>query len=281
MADYIFTSGTCAKSDCYSLIKNTLLAAGWTNVSSSATTDFDIFYSNGENGDKNLYIQTRPGNATNVNPVDTTDYCAFSYRLINTYIPKVGGGAGTFGRAAETWKLLYIAPSAATISKATLVNYKIHANKNRLIVVFEFPPALALNAVTLYIGIPDVMYCSDTDSRGLLVATSSNAQAAATVTITSTPAELAVSALSYNLTTYCTLAPKNPNSAGKYILSDVYFGSATEGFRGKLSGLYVIPNTNVLAGDLIQIGTKSYYVVINHVLGNTSFPSPALVIQVS
>lgn len=280
---YIFTSGTCAKKEVYTVIKNAMIAAGWVNISSNATTDFDVMMSQGKSGDKNLIIQMRSTNATNINDTLSTDYCVGSYRLINTYTPGAPLTAGVVGRTAEAWNLLPMAPGLATetIAKDTIVTYRYFADANKVIFEIEYPVALAKNPVIIYIGIPDTTYCSEPASRGLLVGTTANANTANSVHVTDVPGELASVTASAARGCICNVTYKNPNSAGKYLLAEIFYGNATEGVRGKLDGIYALPNQNVLNGDTIVIGSETYYVAICNSTGNNGFPSLALTFRIA
>jgi hypothetical protein len=280
---YIFTTGTCTKKDIYGIIKSTMIAAGWTNISSNAATDFDVLSSMGKDGTKNLVIQMRATNTTGANDTTTTDYCLASYRLINSYTPGAPLTAGIVGRTAETWNALSIAPGIATdtISKDTPVTYRYYADASKLIMQLEYPVALGKGPVVLFIGLPDTTYCSEPNSRGLLVASSANANTANSVHITDQPGELAATTASSVRGNICNVTYKNPNSAGKYLLAEIFYGNATEGVRGKLDGLYAIPNQNVLNGDNIVIGTETYYVAICNSTGNNGLPSLALTFRIS
>ncbi|MNU03231.1 hypothetical protein D3C72_2471820 [compost metagenome] len=78
---------------------------------------------------------------------------------------------------------------------------------------------------------------------------------------------------------YCLLAPRNPNAAGLYSLSDMKYGSTAESYRGKLSGLYALPSGNVNNGDVITQGAKKYRVTVA-APGTTSFPTTVFAIQI-
>ncbi|MMZ42210.1 hypothetical protein D1872_37300 [compost metagenome] len=280
MADFIFTSGTCAKSDLYSTIINAFVSAGWTNVSSNPTVDFDVLQSPSEAGGRLLTIQLRATNATNVNSIVTTDNNAMAYRLVESYTPGTAGAAGTFGRpVSEAWNLIYVVPTATAVSMNTMLTYFISVNKNRMIIVIETPPATTLAPVIHYIGLPDTLYTAEAGSRGVLVATTFGARSATTVHVSNAPSELASEAVSSVRTVYCLLAPRNPNAAGLYSLSDMKYGSTAESYRGKLSGLYALPSGNVNNGDVITQGAKKYRVTVA-APGTTSFPTTVFAIQI-
>lgn len=283
--DYIFQTGSCQKKEIYDLIVNKLIEAGWTNVASNPSTDYVVLTSTGNTGDKNLILNLRdiPAAGTAANSVKTSSYCQMSYRLENDYTPGSAGVAGVFGRPSLAWTDLYIAPVAAsgTLPLDTVVNYKVYADLSKIILAIEYPPATNYNPILIYIGQPDTTYMPESASRGMLVAVTNSATTATSVMVCNTPDGMGAVTAPYALATQTLLASKNPNNAGKYIISDVYYGSTTEGVRGKLDGIYCLPNSNILTGDNIVIGTKTYYVLCCHPQGNSSFASQALLVRIS
>jgi hypothetical protein len=256
VADYIFQSGSCLKSQLFANIKNILISGGWTDISSNPATDFMVFQSSGESGNQNLVFQLRDTNTSNTNSVSTTDYAQGSIRFISTYTPAGAGQAGTFGRAAEVWKPFPTASysSTAVSSPSSTINYRYHVNKNRLIIYFEYPIPYAPSFQ--YIGIPDIQYASEPASKGLLQAGTGLANN--TVNVTDAAGEAASQSASVTRTAYFQTTPKNPNSAGKYHLSEVFIGDANEGYRFQLTGIYIAPIAGLINGDTFVIGTKRY-----------------------
>jgi hypothetical protein len=287
MADYLFQTGTCLKQDLYETIKGIMVSAGWTNISTNYATDGDVMYSTGENNDKTLFFQMRDTNASAANSIKTTDYNVMSYRLPNVFTAGTGtyptGTAGTSERtvANEAWKVMYIAPTATVINRTTTITYRYNCNKNRLIFIVEYPEGTAIAPVLNYIGIPDIVYGSDTGSRGLIVATTGGASAANIVQITNAVAELPNDTASSTRAVYCQLSAKNPNTSGKYMMSEMYYGNTTEGMRGKITGVFALPNQNILNGDTITVGTKQYRVIVAGSLNYNSFPSLAVAYQIA
>jgi hypothetical protein len=282
--DYVFTPGTCAKKDFYGVLTAALITAGWTNVSSLATTDYEVYTSTGNTGDRSLVLNLRKGStATPANDVSTTTYCQFSFRFPTMYTPGTSGVAGTFVRP-DVWRDVYIAPVAAAgqLAMDTTYNYKIYADKNKIIFSIEFPPATGYAPIFVYLGLPDTLYCTETSNRGMVyVSTTNFGLTAANLLIADTPTGMGSLATCYVQPTICTLAPKNPNNSGKYTVSDIYYGSATEGVRGKLDGVVALPSTSVLTADIITVDTYQYYVLNCHVLGTNSFPSAAVAIRIA
>lgn len=284
MANHIFTSGSCPKNQIYQLIYNQLIAAGWTDISSNPTSDFAVLRSTGVNGDKNLLLNIRPTSPTNINSVATTDYCVMSYRLQDTYVPGAAGVAGTFGRSALAWNPLYLVPVTAlttTFGQDTVVNYKVYADANKLILVLEFPIPTTYGPVVIYMGSPDSLFAPESASRGVLVACSTSATTASCAIISNTSDGVASVAAPYAIYLYGFLPPGDPNTANKRMISPIYYGSSTEGYRGELDGLKCVLYNNILTGDTITVNGEVYYVVTTAVQGNNSFPSRALLVRVS
>lgn len=282
--DYIFQSGTCLKNQIYQLIIDKLIAAGWEDISSNPATDFVVLKSTGNTEDKDLILNIRPTNASNANSIATTDYCAMSYRLQDTYTPGESGVAGTFGRASLAWTNLYIAPVASlttALGGDTSIDYHVYADASKLILTLEYPNPTGFGPVVIYMGLPDTLLASDSANRGALVAMSTQGVAATQLQICNTSDGVASVTAPYNLTTYTLLPPGDPNAANKRMVSSIYYGTAAEGYRGKLDGLKCIYYTAVNTGDTVTIGAEVYRVLVSHSQGNTSFPSRALLVRVS
>lgn len=280
MADYIFSKGVCQKKDLYQTMIDLLLSAGWENVSSRPQTDFDVLYSKGEDGDKNLFFNFRPTNTSNTNNTQTTDYNACSFRLINGYTAGKPNESGTFERPNESWRNFYLAPTTTTIPLTTEVTYYYHVNKNRLIFIIIYPEAINVDPITHYIGLPDEVYIHEPDSRGLLHTSSAYASTGNGVLISDNAHNLTSATSAQTRNFYITLSPRNPNSDGIYMLSEAKYGNTTEGLRGKLTGLYFLPNENVHTGNIIQIGEKNFMVVVNGSGSTNGLPSYAVAFQI-
>ncbi len=281
---YIFTAGTCAKSQIYQLILDSLTGAGWTNISSLASSDFVVMQSTGNSGDKNLILNLRETNAAAANSIVTTDMCAMSYRLQDTYTPGATGVAGTFGRSALAWTSLYIAPVAAlttTLGKDTIITYHVYADASKLVLCLEFPSPTSLGPVVIYMGEPDTLFATESASRGALVACSCQATTATGLQVCNTPDTVASVTAPYNLTVSALLPLGDPNTSNKRMISSMYYGSATESFRGKLDGIKCAYYNNFVTGDTVTIGAETYYVVVTATQGNTSFPTRALLLRIA
>lgn len=280
--DYIFKSGSCAKNALFDLIVNSLKDQGWTDISSNPTTDYIVLSSNGNSGDKNLILNLRDTNATGANSVKTTAYNQMSFRLQDTYTPNpTAGQSGTFGRTSLAWTELFLAPVAAagTLAGDTVVNYKIYTDASKIIMSIEYPPATGYSPVLFYLGLPDSTYLRQSGAKGMLYASTVNMGTASNLLICNSPDTIGVVTAPYVMPTLATTVLKNPNNDGVYTESPVYYQSITEGLRGKLDGVFCMTNSNILTGDTLTINSNTYYALVCHVQGNSSFPTQALLIR--
>lgn len=284
MADSIFLAGSCAKSALYSTIKNAMINAGWQNISSLASTDYDVMYSAGNDGTRGLCIQMRPQNTTGANSVETTDYSQMSIRLIDSYTPGAPGVAGTFGRPSATWlgfSLVNEANNAYAIPQTSTMDYRMFVDKNKIVMIIWPPAAYSLNPIAFFLGLPDTTFASEPLSRGVIYAHSFSAPVAGSLYVSNTPGGSASINAPEQITVISQLAPKNPNAAGAYCISEMYYGNATEGTRGKIDGLYALPNQNIVSGDILTIGSAKYQVVITYIsIAFSSFSSSAIAFRI-
>jgi hypothetical protein len=288
MPSYVVTQGTCTKAQIFQTLVNAMISAGWQNVSSNPSTDYTVLQSTGTSGNLNLVIQLRQTDNSGSNDITTTDGAQYiSYRLVGGYTPGSGGASGTFARntTQAPWRNICIC-STSTPNRNTTVNYKYFANKNFIVFSIEYPSGTNTPPSIFWIGMPDITYCTESASRGLLVAQANSAISSGTVDITDTPADIPANSgageQSYRMSTYTTLSPKNPNSAGQYMISDIFYGDANVGVRGKLTGIWTLPAQNILSGDTITIGTNTYYVLVcQSTPSYSSFGSLAVAIQIA
>lgn len=288
MSKYIFQSKTCLKSEIYNTIKEIMIAAGWQNITSSYASDSDVMYSTGEDDtqDLALYVNIKPSRTSDeANSIELTDYNVASYRFPEAYTPGDVGSPGTFTRtiSSEPWKYMYIAPTASTISKSVTVTIKYHCNKNRIIFAIIYPDASGIAPMITYIGIPDEIYVNTTGSKDMLFATSSGGVSNSSVQISDDVMSMPRRAYSSARNTYVQLPPKQVNADGKVIMSEIFYGSTSEGLRGKLTGIYAIsPSATVLnSGNIITIGSDQYLVLVCGSLSYNSFQTLYLAIQIS
>jgi len=280
--DYIFTSGTTTKAGIYQLIIDKLIAAGWADISSLASSDYVVLQSTGNTGDKNLLLNLRATNSSDTNSVVSTDYCVMSYRLQDTYTAGSSGVAGTFGRSSLAWTNLYLVPVSATtttLAAATPITYHVYADASKIILLLEYPSASGYSPTLIYMGEPDTTYVTESYNRGCLVGVTNNGTTAASVMICNTSDDQASVTAPYAIATSALLPSYNPNGSGKYAISEIYYGSTTESIRGKLDGVLCAYNSKLVTGDTVTIGTYTYYVAVCASVNVVSFPSLALLIR--
>lgn len=279
----IFKLGTCLKKDFYQVLTNALVTAGWVNVSSLPSTDGDVFISSGNAGDKSLILNIRKLDAASNWAIDSTIYCQLSFRFVTSYTPGAAGVAGTFVRP-NSWRNIYLYPSAngCTMPLDLLLTYRMCVDKNKFAFSLEYPPALNVGPIFVYLGVPDSTYCTESENRGMIFCQSGNYESAAANTVFScdTPFGMASLPAPEALTMTCTLAPKNPNNSNKFLVSDIYYGNVAQGIRGKLDGVVMLPNQNVMNGDNIVIGSTTYYILVCQPYTTSSFASLALGIRI-
>lgn len=283
MADYILQEAKCTKAELFSKFIGLLIGAGWKDVSSNPTTDFVVLNSTGESNDKDLFIQFRPTNVSNSQPIETTLYGVMSYRLINEYTPNENmGTAGTFGRTtAEAWKPLYIAQSTtANLPLDLELTYRYHVNKNRIIFLIETPESMNLLPVLWYIGLPMNTFTSEPKSRGVVAMSSYYSGYSNSVHISDAVAEMPSLTTSTSKTNYCALPPKSPNSAGIHTPSELLYGDTSEGLRGKIDGIYFLPANSISNGDTLSLGSKRFRASVLASGSNNSFPSLVVIYQI-
>jgi len=282
--DYIFRSGSCRKGDLYQLIIDELIKAGWKDVASNPAEEYNVMTSTGVNDDKELVIQLRPypGTISSTTNVITTDNTIATLRLQTSYTSGEPGVSGVFGRPTLTYTSLYLAPSILNtkIHIDVILNYKVYADKNRIILGIEYPVALGYSPVLFYLGQPDTVWMSESKSAGCVYAISSGPTANLSLLICDFPDGMASSANPYSIPTKVFLPLKNPNNGNRYTMSNIIYESTTEGMRGKLDGILCVTNSNILTGDRLIENGKTYYVFNCHLYGNSSFPSQAIAVRI-
>lgn len=285
MAKYIFQTKTCLKSEIYANLKTIMITAGWQNISSLVSSDGDVMYSTGEDGTLALCINMRSLNDSNSNDIELTDYNIMSYRFPETYVPGDVGASGTFGRAVaqEGWKKCYIAPTATAISRSVTVTIKYHCNKNRLIFAIIYPDASGVAPILNYIGLPDELYVATSGSRDVIFGSTSGNGVNTVVQISNAVLSMPSDAASSNRTTYVQVPPKQINSDGKAIMAEIFYGSVSEGLRGKITGIYALsPTTPVInSGNIITIGSDQFLVLLCGNLSYNAFQTLYLAIQIA
>lgn len=281
--EYIFSKGTCRKKEIYQLILDKLKEKGWQDISSKPETDGVVLRSKGVTGDRDLILNLRDTNNSGNCSVVTTDYSTMSYRLQPSYTPGGSGEAGIFAKPARVWQPLHIYGTGQTLSMETTLDYYVYADAGKIILSLEYPKSNSIyGPVVFYLGEPDTRFLTESQSRGILCASSADQVG---VTITDCPDALGTKDQMYNLYTYALLPASDPNLEKKYMVSSIYYGSDVEGFRGKLDGIKTVkymtnPVPNLLHGDTLVTEHAKYHCVIPQDARTSTFPGGAVLLRI-
>lgn len=249
MSDFIFKKETMLKSAFYTRIKEILIGAGWQNISSRPSTDLDVFYSEGEDGNRGLYFNMKEF-AGNVNVTLSNSTQGYLYfRLIKGYTPsQTIGSAGTFERSTgEPWKAIMI---GATVAQTPITVY-YHCNRNRLIAFVEPPSSLFNNsnpAIYFSIGVPDRTFGIKAPKQDLILSGSFFGENAANNVYVTDQADNPRT-YSYTMSTFDAFSSLPAEGKSLLINKTLFFGetaygNTTEGVRGILDGVYVVKEPN-------------------------------------
>lgn len=272
MADCIFTKETIKKLAVYTRIKSLLLAAGWTNISSKPATDFDVFYSKGETGDKGLIFQMKE-NTTTTDYFSSSTSIALYFRLPYSYTPGAAGVSGRFGRPGDAWQYFYA--FSGLLGPDADIDFYYHVNKNRIIFVCMPKYGTGVGGGICFVGMSNETFVNEVKSDGVLLASSYGGWGA-DVFITSRPKEKSTTA--YNLGIIKLAMPKEICPDGTRMMTRVGYGDTDESFRGLLDGVYTFQNDSqgmqydyLSHGDvLVGPDGTSKYLVLSFRSGNNN-----------
>ena len=250
MSDFVFKKETIAKSNFYTRIKEILVEAGWQSIASRPTTEFDVFYSEGEEGNRGLYFQMKEYdyNSTS-NPFSASVNGVISFRLVKGYTPSATvGSAGTFERT-DTWRGANLTSNMHQNSPITFYH---HCNLNRLIVFVENSPSVynGVNSSYFTIGVPDTTFGKRLPKHDLIFATSQFSQTGSngspSVFVTDQVDNPKASSYKLDaLDSFASTDAKSLSISNKLFFSEVAYGGSSEGVRGILDGVYLLKdNTN-------------------------------------
>ena len=233
----LFKKEVVAKKNWYARIKEIMIDAGWQNLSSKPSTDFDVMYSIGESGNIPMYIQLKEYNTNPSNSISNASDRHLYVRLPGKYTPGSPGQAGTFQRSNEDWYAILMAFD--TFDKEKIFNMYYHCNKNRIIIINEFPAGAGerLYGTIQFIGISDRSMGENQLSAPVVAAThmySTNG-----VRVSGHPT---FPTGSYVVNVYMDLPPGRSTWGGTF-MSEIGYGGGTafnEGVRGFIDGIYAL-----------------------------------------
>lgn len=252
----IFKKETVTKATWYTRLKEIMIEAGWQNISSKPSVDYDVMYSAGESGDVPMYIQLID-HLGDLATMSTSIQRVLNTRLPGVYTPGKPGDPGTFTRstAAEPWR--HILVLVGKQDPNSIFNIYYHCNKNRVIVINEFPPGEEYYEIgpsygtIINIGISDRNIGENKLSAPIIAATQVNGITG--VRTSGHPSFEYGASTTVNM--LIDLPPSNPNPANKFFMSEIAYGGSAAGVdsvRGYIDGIYAIkdgPNVPLELGD--------------------------------
>ena len=252
MSDFIFTKEVMLKSAFYTRIKEILIAAGWQSISSRPSSDLDVFYSEGEDGNRGLYFNMKEYGSTVSSTLSNSNQGYLFFRLIKGYTPsQTVGQAGTFDRN-ESWRGINI---GSMVAQTPLTVY-YHCNRNRLIVVVDPPSSLFTNsnpAICFLIGVPDRTFGIKAPKQDLVLAgTFFDGSTSGNIYVTDQADNPRNS--SYAVPTHDAFS-SFPSEGRSMVINKTFFfgeiayGNTTEGIRGILDGIYLVKEPISHAGS--------------------------------
>ncbi|MEK4049965.1 hypothetical protein [Bacillus sp. FSL K6-2839] len=259
MSDTIFNKITVLKKDLYSKLKQIMLESGWQNISSRPSTDYDVMFSNGEDGKKEIYFQMRDIASTIAGSSATfsnSNSRFFSMRLSGKYLPGSSGVFGTFAKNNDTWKAVAITYQSEILPNQPIELY-YSCNNDRIIFLTDYTPSLGLPSTLNYIGVPVTF--ADEHEWSACVFASSSIGSGRRLYVTDIKNDYSVTA-PISCLTYLGLGGKN--QIGETILmSNIIYGSTSEGLKGTMPEVFSFGSTDRLVnGDLIKDQDKVYKV---------------------
>jgi hypothetical protein len=270
MAGVIFSSINCLKKDIYINISNLLLGAGWQNISSKPATDFDVWYSKGNSGTQNLYLNINP------NTFATSDSTLnISFYTCTSYTPGAAGVAGTFVRKSTVADLYFRENNTATAQKiVTTTPYILWYNvdKNRIIFIAEPYPGYGLPAVACFWGLPNTVFINETPGTGVLIAQSCRSTLGKCWCQDYSMRTVATTNVQHD--TMLTVPPSEKNTQLKRFMTPIYYGNANDGMRGQIEGIYALYNgtETTCRGLVITDQNNNQYRVVTTGTPNATYP---------
>lgn len=242
MSEFIFTPATMKKRDFYTWLKNTMIQAGWENISSRPATDNDVMYSKGESGEENLYIRMKEyystsSNATLSNAVDVY----LSVYPIRSYIPGNSGSAGVgnppFTTSSFHWGR--IARSNTHLDTEMTVYY--HCNKDRIVFVVEWSSYTELDANFFLLGKPTKVFAKKPMTS---LSAALCGYGYSTLNSVSDVADINPSNSAFSVTLTYLNTPLSINLSGNFIASEIGVVQKDDGLHSTLDGIYAVGGDN-------------------------------------
>ncbi len=267
---------TLPKSQVYTKMKEILVDAGWYEISSKPATEGFIFYSKGESGDKDIYFQIRDfyqNGTANIFSSTTSTYLEF--RILLDYVPNTTSGLlGTLTPAISTYNNVLVRTSTKETSIPISAKYELYylVNKDRVIFVIRTP--FINESCFVMIGRPSPHYSLQTEKIGNVIVASmshtSHLDPAVYLGEVNTTKSTAA-----RLTVWNNTIPRSFMKRSIY-MSEVAYGTNTEGLKGYLDGIYTLNNDadkykHVNDGDIIVDEYGNEFTIFSTAGSATSF----------
>lgn len=245
--DTIFKHKRMRKSEFYSFYKALLESYGWENISSNLATDYDVFFSKGEDGKQNLYVNMRENfDGTSNTHFSTSTYSYIDVRAMEKYTPNVDmGKAGIFSHPATNWTRVRMSDTAYP---RTFADVYYTGNKDRVIVFYRNEQTGYTNM--LYIGKPRAHYSKSTPFSGNTIIPTNSYRAG----ITTVNEPDTTTSGSYDITAITKLSPRSYNASNEIDLSEIVLFSSFGGFKAYVDGIF-----SATSDYLLQIGNIESY----------------------
>lgn len=250
--------------------------AGWQQLNDDKPDKNNIFvmYSTGNDGTKNNYIELRPYDTNvknsqlstapdirdpNVNHVDG------SYRLIRGYDKDGGTGTGEekwFPIVFHQGKVNYASGPTTYNYKKYMVDLYLYVDKDSVIYCVyanddEIPSDKGKTTIG-FLGLPDESYQPELFSPystpfSVLLSGGAYSDKAAHVTDSCKFAPPSTTSRQINTFFWDKVFLKAPSNEGKIVLTPLYMGNSSDGFRGKYDGFYIYRGSGYIYGDILEV----------------------------
>lgn len=270
----VFKEELILKKDIYNRMIELFKDAGWSDVSSKPSSDFNVLKSTGEDGDKELCFQIRATDINNRNDVRETAYTNFSIRLIEKYVPRGFDQSGIIERSNEPWHNIRFYRSNSNLNDHFLFYH--HVDKDKGIFVFKkkFESSSTATSELFYIGLPKSFITENKSSGVISFATYGQVGSYYSdrynnrIRITNHPTS--PSRNSYFMTPIYRIFSGTSSEINKIYLNKINYEDNVSGVRGEIEGIYAIPNSQFVDGDIVKAGNKKYKLFKNN---NTYYSS--------
>lgn len=209
------------------LIRDKLLAEGYTQISSNITTDGLVFYSKGTNDASDFYVKLK-------DPVSSY----LTIGIYEKYVPDVNNGiAGVFTNGYEAGCIRW---NYNTQAARFDVNYILNITKDRIIIFVEGMKLESWTCNTLtYIGLPKRYDPTDVNGNFAgLACTSFGDKAGWSLNWSALRNRALVSQPAYTMDFY--MPVRSYGWASKLFYSPIFLGRNDEGPRGEMDGLMIM-----------------------------------------